>query len=110
MLRSTLMYNMPGSCKSSVYVACPVISRGSSRRLMRVPTILGVMGIVASLQGLEIKDWGLGGKNQPLVPSAQSLLRRVLHCLHNMLISGTAAQVTFQSVADFCFGRIWVAL
>src|ERR1700752_4428653 len=37
-------------------------------------------------------------------------LRGVLYRLHNMLVSGAAAQVAFESVADFCLGRIRIAL
>jgi hypothetical protein len=40
--------SIPTSLMSSTYAAVPEISRGSSRRLIRLPTNLGITGIVVS--------------------------------------------------------------
>src|ERR1044071_7263880 len=76
---------------SSTYVAVPVISRGSSLRRMRLPTSVScLMVVVAILRSC------LGGRG--------------FHGFHDVLIAGASAEIAFQSVADFGFGGVGVAV
>src|SRR5215208_5195883 len=57
----TCMYVMPGRWRSSTYVDDPVISRGSSRRLMGWPSIFGVRWAIAIVLPLQIIVWRSNG-------------------------------------------------
>src|SRR5258708_5318426 len=80
---------MPGRSKSSVYFACPVMSRGSSRRLMAEPRIRDAMA--ASSSGLHLRGRFANGG-------------------HDVLVTGAAAEGAFNAVAHVLFARIWIAL
>src|SRR5205085_6264954 len=80
-LRTMQAWCMPGFLMSSTYTAVPVISRGSSRRRIRLPTrVSGLTVVVAMLR--------------------PRLCRRRFDGVHDVLVSGTAAQISFQAVAD----------
>src|SRR6516225_402553 len=71
---------------SSTYVAVPVMSRGSSRRRMRLPTNVSVLVVVA-IPGLLLSGAGCGG----------------FHCVDDVLVSGAAADVALEPVANLLF-------
>src|SRR5579864_4013410 len=91
-LRTMHACTIPGRRRSSVYVACPVISRGSSRRRMLAPKILLTAMVVAPLPD----------------GCAAQLARGVLDRVHNVLVAGAAAEVAFQPFADLRLGGIGV--
>src|SRR6516225_8180246 len=72
---------------SSTYVAVPVMSRGSSRRRMRLPTNVSVLVVVVAIPGLLLSGAGCGG----------------FHCVDDVLVSGAAADVAFEPVANLLF-------
>src|SRR5262249_17122949 len=76
---------MPGRTKSSVYLAWPVMSRGSSRRLMAEPKMREGMAL-------------------PHLP------RRFLHRSDDVLVPGAAAVGPFEPVADLGLAGLRVLL
>src|SRR5580692_10866898 len=83
---------MPGILMSSTYVAVPVINRGSSRRRIRLPTSVSCLVRVVAM-GLR-----------------SSCFRRGFHGVDDMLIAGTAADVTLQALPDFCLSRVGIPI
>src|SRR5262245_5017085 len=73
------------------------MSRGSSRRLMRVPICFGITGLadILAICSCFLRRW---------------LLRRRLHLVHDVLVAGAAAEVALEAVADLVVGRIRVRL
>src|SRR5438309_25479 len=79
---------------SSTYVAPPVISRGSSVRLILSPTIL------------LMSNSSRRGSRRLLSHLRSGILDRA----DDVLVSGAAAEIPFQGMADFRISRIRVAL
>src|SRR5215471_5521594 len=88
--RTTAMCVMPGRVRSSVYLACPVISLGSSRRLMPEPKIREAIKF----------------PSRPLSHPPG----RLLDAGDDVLIAGAAAQIALQAVPDLLFGGLGLAL
>src|ERR1700688_3551811 len=80
---------MPGSEMSSVYFACPVTSRGSSRRLMPEPRMCDAMAAFSS--GLHLRGRFANGG-------------------HDVLISGAAAERAFDAMPHLRLARVGIAL
>src|SRR5690348_354508 len=106
-----MAYVSPGSFTSSVYVADPVMRRGSSRRLMPDPKRVLAMGS----RSLNAGGGGLtGGRGRLRGPrlglgGTQGGCRG-LDRLHDVLVSGAAAEIAFERVPNLFFAGIWVAL
>src|SRR5689334_14079560 len=83
---------MPGIWISSTYVALPVIRRGSSRRRMLLPTRVSVLVMVVA--PMSVASLGCGGA----------------HGLHDVLVAGATAEVSFEAVADLVVSRVRIAL
>src|SRR5450759_2021878 len=73
---------MPGRSKSSVYRAWPVTSRGSSRRLIAEPKILGAISSAFHPRG------------------------GFAHRRDDVVVAGAAAEVAFDPMTDVRFARI----
>src|SRR5262245_15763189 len=92
MLRAIATCAMRGSLMSSVYVARPVMRRGSSRRLIRVPTVFGTIGMTSRcLSGARLR----GGAPDRV---------------HDVLVARAAAEVALEPVTDLRIGRVRVPL
>src|SRR5690349_16904326 len=81
---------MPGIWMSSTYVAVPVMSRGSSRRRMRLPTRVSVLVMVVAM----------------LVSSGSCLGCRGFDRVDDVLVAGATAEIAFEAVPDFLFSRV----
>src|SRR5712671_1634260 len=79
---------MPGTFRSSVYRPLPVTNLKSSRRRNGWPTYLIAL---ASVMTMRLRGEGLS-------------------CAHDVGVTGTAADVAGELVADFAFRRILVFL
>src|SRR5579863_59776 len=75
---------------SSTYVAVPVMSRGSSRRRMRLPTRVSVFVVVVAM--------------------VLCLRRQGSHGIDDVLVAGAAAQIAFKPLADLFVAGIGIAL
>src|SRR5712692_4028675 len=82
---------------SSTYVAVPVMSRGSSRRRMRLPTRVSVLVMVVAMFGSSFR-------------SSPGFSRGGLYGVDDVLIARAAAQVAVESVPDLFLGGLWIAL
>src|SRR5438445_7657011 len=80
---------MPGSTKSSVYLAWPVTSRGSSRRLIADPSIRDAMG--ASSSGFHSR-------------------RGFTHRGDDVLVTGAAAHRPLDPMPHLRLARVWIAI
>src|SRR5450631_1031712 len=80
-LRSSAACSIPGSSTSSMISAWPVSSLRSSLRLTGSPRVRVDIG------------------------SAPDRFRRRHHGIDDVLVTGAAAQIARQRLADFCFGR-----
>src|SRR5262245_26057634 len=87
--RTTARCAMPGRTMSSVYLAWPVMSRGSSRRLMPDPKMRDAMAVLLSARHLR---GGVGDRGD------------------DVLVAGAAAEVALDSVADLRLRGLRVAL
>src|SRR5579864_7635078 len=85
---------MPGIWMSSTYVAVPVMSRGSSRRRMRLPTRVSVLVMVVAM----------------LVSSGSCLGCRGFHRVDDVLVAGATTEIAFEAVPDLFFGRVGIPL
>src|SRR5712691_4141119 len=85
--RTTAMKAMPGNEKSSVYFACPVTSRGSSRRLMPDPKIRDAMR----------------------ASSTAHARRSFLNRRDDVLVTGAAAEGAFDPMAHIGFSWMGIA-
>src|SRR5262249_43212528 len=81
---------MPGSFRSSMYFAAPVIRRGSSTRLRRGPT----PSVVVSASSVVI-DSPRGGR----------VRGRLLDGLDDVLVAGAAAEVALQTAPNLRLGQ-----
>ena len=86
-LRRTTACTSRGNAMSSVYLAVPVSSRGSSRRLMPEPKMRGGALLWCS--------------SRPPPPRPR---RGVLNRPHDVLVSSAAAQVAFETMTDLLDG------
>src|SRR5437867_8883706 len=80
---------MPGSAKSSVYLACPVTSRGSSRRLIPEPSIRDAMG--ESSSGFHSRR-GFSNRGD------------------DVLVTGAATERAFDAMTHVGFARVGIAI
>src|SRR5215813_11559436 len=100
---------MPGSLTSSVYSPCPVMSRGSSRRLMEAPNRRVTAIDSLSFQALAL--FAAGSSANRLGSTRRShLLGGRANRGHNILVAGAATEISFELLANLRVGRMGVAL